>query len=167
MRLMRIPGVVLILASWIGFHSSRAEAAVAWSTNGASCVPVGSSTGVHVATGAVTAGAGITVTLYCGITKAALTGGFSRIEITSKGRHSGSAAVSSSQLVEMSKATGVESVRCGVVNSGSDSIKTDSQVCENSTNIDFNLNFYYLRIVLKSSIVNGQLQTFYGSSLTD
>ena len=61
MRAMRLVGVVLIFASWMGFHSSRAQAAVVWSTNGSSCVPVGSSTGVHVAAGAVTAGAGITV----------------------------------------------------------------------------------------------------------
>ena len=156
--------LLIVVATWMGFHSSKAEAATAWSVNGAGCVPVGTF-GVHVAVGAVTAGAGATVILYCEITRAALTGGFRNIEITYKGRV-GAKVFTTSELIEMSKATGAETVKCGIQSTGSDAIKTQSNLCSNS-NLDFNNNFYYVRIVLKSGNIVGQLQTMYGSSLTD
>lgn len=82
MQSMRLMGVVLIAATWMGIHSSTARADVTtWSTNAAACVPV-SSSGLYITAGAVTAGAGVTFTLYCGITKSALAGGFDSIEIT-------------------------------------------------------------------------------------
>ena len=165
MRSMRLVGLVLVAATWIGFHSATAEAATAWSANGAGCVPVGTA-GVHVAAGAVTAGAGVTVTLYCAITRAALVGGFKHIEITYKGRVAAN-VFTTSELIEMSKATGAETVRCGVKSQSSTTIKTMSNLCSNSTNLDFNSNFYYVRIVLKSGNIVGQLQTIYGTSLTD
>jgi hypothetical protein len=164
MRSMRVAGLLLVVVTWIGVYSSNAEAATAWSANGAGCVPVVTS-GVHVTAGAVTAGASVTVTLYCGITRAALVGGFRRIEITYKGRVA-ARVFTTSEFIQMSKATGVETVRCGVKSTGSDAIKTQSNLCENSTNLDFDNNFYYVRIVLKSGIIVGQLQTIYGSSLT-
>ena len=163
MRSIRLVGVILVVATWIGFHSSNAEAATAWSANGAGCVPVGTS-GVHVAAGAVTAGGGVTVTLYCKITRDALVGAFRRIEITYKGGVARN-VFTTSELIQMSKATGAETVRCGVRSTGSAIITTQSNLCSNS-NLDFNNNFYYVRIVLKSGIVVGQLQTIYGSSLT-
>ena len=71
MQSMRLMGA-LIAATWMGFHSSTARADVTtWSTNAAACVPV-SASGVFVTAGAVTAGAGVTVTLYCGLTKSSL-----------------------------------------------------------------------------------------------
>jgi hypothetical protein len=66
----------------------------------------------------------------------------------------------------MSKATGVETVRCGVKSKGSATITSQSMLCENSSNLDFNKSFFYVRIVLKSGIIAGQLQTIYGTSLT-
>jgi len=86
MRSMRLVGLIVVAAAWIGLEPSRAEAATAWSANGASCVPVVGATGVQVAAGAVTAGAGVTVTLYCAITRTDLVGAFRSIEITYKGR---------------------------------------------------------------------------------
>jgi hypothetical protein len=73
--------------------------------------------------------------------------------------------VVTSELIEMSKATGDETVKCGIQSRGSSVIATEKQFCENS-NVDFNQNFYYLRIVLKSGIITGQQETIYGSSLT-
>jgi hypothetical protein len=179
MRPTHSMGVVLVAAMWMGFHSPMALAATAWSTNAAACVPV-SAAGVSIAAGAVTAKAGTTVTLYCGVTQGALTGGFDSIEITYKGGVSvvsggGSttraAAVGpqfggsvTSELVEMSKTSGAETVRCGIQPPGSTGIVTKSNLCNNS-NLDFNNNFYYLRIVLRSGIIAGQQETVYGSSL--
>ncbi len=183
MHSMRLVNVVLVIAAWMGFQASAAQAAgaTAWSTNAAACVPV-SASGYSVTAGAVTAGGGVTVTLYCGITRAALTGGFANIELTYKGggrvvvgggtSTTGARAalpaggLLTSELIEMSKATGDENVRCGIKAKGSATIKTESNLCSNSSNIDFNKNFYYVRIVLRSGIIAGQLGTIYGSSLT-
>jgi hypothetical protein len=181
MQSMRLMGVVLIAAMWMGFHASAARADVTtWSTNAAACVPV-SASGLYVTAGAVTAGAGVTVTLYCGITKSALAGAFDSIEITYKGGVSGgvltggvnttavrvsilTGGVVTSELIEMPKATGAETVKCGIQPKGSSAIETDRNLCENS-NVDFDKNFYYLRMVLKSGIITGQQETIYGSSL--
>ena len=165
MRSMRLVGLIVVAAAWMGLEPSRAEAATAWSANGASCVPVVAATGVQVAAGAVTAGAGMTVTLYCAITRTDLVGAFRSIEITYKGRVAANVATTS-ELIEMSKATGVETVRCGVRSKGSVGITSQHNLCENSSNLDFNNDFYYVRIVLKSGIIAGQLQTIYGTSLT-
>jgi hypothetical protein len=182
MHSMRLVSVVLVAAAAMGLQASaaRADGATAWSTNAAACVPV-SASGYSVTAGAVTAGAGVTVTLYCGITRAALTGGFANIQITHKGGAgvvtggvgtTGARAVIparglvTAELIEMSKATGDENVRCGVQPKGSTTIKTESNLCSNSSQIDFNNNFYYVRIVLRSGIVAGQLETVYGSALT-
>ena len=70
-----------------------------------------------------------------------------------------------SELIEMSKATGAETVKCGIQSKGSSVITTEKQLCNNSA-VDFNQNFYYLRIVLKSGFSTGQEETIYGSSLT-
>ena len=200
MQLMRLIGVVLVVATWMGFHPSTARAAdtTAWSTNAAACVPVSGSS-LFVTAGAVTAGAGVTATLYCGITRSALSAGFNQIEITYKGGgfvlpplplSQSSTAQSStaqsysktvdvdtlaavilrggvvtSELIEMSKATGAETVKCGIQSKGSSVITTEKQLCNNSA-VDFNQNFYYLRIVLKSGFSTGQEETIYGSSLT-
>jgi hypothetical protein len=197
MQSMRWMGVVLVAATWMAFDSSTARAdTTAWSTNAAACVPV-SAFGVHVTAGAVTAGAGVTVTLYCGITKSALSGGFNRIEITYKGgsfvlppigRLQSSTAQTSpaqgstpdvttmaaviltggivtAELIEMSKATGAETVKCGIQSTGSSVIATESQVC-NSSSVNFDQNFYYVRIVLKSGIATLQQETIYGTALT-
>jgi hypothetical protein len=178
MRSTRLVGAVLVGATWMGFHSPMALAATAWSTNAAACVPV-SAAGVSIAAGAVTAKAGTTVTLYCAITQGALTGGFDSIEITYKGGVSvvsgggGSTRAAAgpqfgglvtSELIEMSKASGAETVRCGIQPPGSTGIATKSNFCSNS-NLDFNNSFYYLRIVLRSGIIAGQQETVYGSSL--
>jgi hypothetical protein len=180
MQSMRLMGV-LIAATWMGFHSSTARADVTtWSTNAAACVPV-SASGVFVTAGAVTAGAGDTVTLYCGITKSSLPGAFDTIEITYKGGGLGgvitggvdttaarlsilTGGVVTSELIEMPKATGAETVKCGIQSKGSPAIATERNLCENS-NVDFDKNFYYVRIVLKSGIIAGQQETVYGSSL--
>jgi hypothetical protein len=69
-----------------------------------------------------------------------------------------------SELIEMSKATGDETPKCGIKRQGSSTILSDYDACNNSA-LDFEKNFYYLRIVLKSGILAGQLQTVYGSSL--
>ena len=47
---------------------------------------------------------------------------------------------------------------------GPDTIATARQICENS-NVDFNKNFYYLRIIVKSGIIAFQQMTVYGSLL--
>jgi hypothetical protein len=180
MRSTRLIGVVLAAATGLGFHPSIAQAD-AWSTNAAACVPV-SQSGLFVTAGAVTAQPGSTVTLYCGIPPAALAGAFNTIEITYEG---GAGVVAgggtnapqvpvlpnfagrvSAELIEMSKATGDEApAKCGIVPKGSASIATARQICENS-NVDFNNNFYYLRIIVKSGIIAFQQMTVYGSSLT-
>jgi hypothetical protein len=189
MRSMRLMGAAFLAATWMGFQSSTAQAdATAWSTNAASCVPSGTS-GLFVTAGAVTAGAGATVTLYCGITRSALSVGFNQIEITYKGSgilppvsnataqtptsdlNTMAAAilargVVTSELIEMSKATGQETVKCGIQSKGSSAaIVTEKQICENSE-VDFNNHFYYLRIVVKSGLTTLQQETIYGSSLT-
>jgi len=174
-HLMRV-----LIAAWMGFYSSTARADVTtWSTNAAACVPVGSS-GLYVTAGAVSAGAGVTVTLYCGITKSALAGAFDSIEITYKGGDGGviiggvnttavrvsilTGGLVTSELIEMPKATGAETVKCGIQPKGSSTIVTERNLCENS-NVDFDKNLYYLRMVLKSGIITGQQETIYGSSL--
>jgi hypothetical protein len=180
MQSMRLMGV-LIAATCMGFHSSTARADVTtWSTNAAACVPV-SASGVFVTAGAVTAGGGVTVTLYCGITKSSLPGSFDTIELTYKGGGFGGVitggvdttaarasiligGVVTSELIEMPKATGAETVKCGIQSKGSPAVATERNLCENS-NVDFEKNFYYLRIVLKSGIITGQQETVYGSSL--
>ena len=197
MQSIRSMGVVLVAATWMGFHPSTARAdTTVWSTNAAACVPV-SAFGLHVTAGAVTAGAGVTVTLYCGITKSALSGGFNRIEITYKGggfvlppigrAQSSTGQTSTAQdstadvntmaavvltggvvtaeVIEMSKATGSEAVKCGIQSKGSSVIATEAQVCNNS-NVNFDQNFYYVRVVLKSGIATLQQETIYGISLT-
>lgn len=178
MRSTRLMGVVVIAAT-CSFSSSIALAdATSWSTNAAACVPINAS-GLIVTGGAVTEGAGTTATLYCGITRSALAGAFDSIEITYKGGESviiGGANAApavvlpqlkglvASELIEISKATGEETVKCGIQPPGSSAITTKSMLCNNS-NVDFNNNFYYLRIVLQSGILAGQLETVYGSSL--
>ncbi|WP_291691944.1 hypothetical protein [Bradyrhizobium sp.] len=187
MQSMRLAKAALIVAGCIGFQPAAALAdATAWSTNAASCVPV-SETGLTITAGAVTAGAGTTVTLYCGITRAALTGGFDSIEITYKGGigivvgNAGAADAAggaeertgaiipigsslTSEFIEMSKATGNETVKCGIQAKNSSTVTTERNLCENSV-VDFNTNLYYLRIVLRSGIVAGQQRTVFGSSL--
>jgi hypothetical protein len=179
---MRLAGAALIVAGWIGFQPAAALAdATAWSTNAASCVPV-SETGRTVSAGAVTASAGNTITLHCGITREALTGGFDSIEITYEGgvgvivvgaakaaedRTGAIGPVGSlltSELIEMPKATGQETVKCGIQAKSSLGVATEVNLCENSV-VDFNKNFYYVRIVLRSGIIAGQQRTVYGSSL--
>jgi hypothetical protein len=128
MKTMRLVGLVLVVTTCMGVHPSKAEAATAWSTNGADCVPVGTF-GVHVAAGAVTAGGGATVTLYCAITRDALVGAFRNIEITYRGV-AGTTVFTSSQLIQKSKATGAETVKCGVQSRGSTSIKTQRNLCK-------------------------------------
>jgi predicted hotdog family 3-hydroxylacyl-ACP dehydratase len=157
--------LVLVAAACLGLFSAKIDAATAWSANVAGCVPVGTA-GIHITAGAVTAGAGTTVTLHCAITRAALVAGFKQIEITYKGKVAAN-VFTTAELIEMLKATGAEKVRCGVKGDSSVTIKSKSNICENSTNIDFNNNFYYVRIVLKSGNIVGQLQTIYGTSLTD
>jgi hypothetical protein len=190
MQSMRLLGAVLVAATWMGFHPSTARGGdvTVWSTNAAACVPL-SASGVFVTAGAVTAGAGVTVTLYCGITRSALSAGFNRIEITYKGgvfvsppvqglsaeSSSGDVtpmaavilggAAATSELIRVSKETGAETVNCAVQAKGSSAITTDYSLCRNSE-VDFNQNFYYLRIVLRSGITTGQQETVYGSSLT-
>src|ERR1700746_1323221 len=71
----------------------------------------------------------------------------------------------SAELIEMPKLTGAEApTKCGIQPKGSATIATARQICENS-NVDFNKNFYYLRIVVKSGIIAFQQMTVYGSSL--
>jgi len=178
-------GVVLVAATWMSFHSSTARADVTvWSTSATACVPV-STSGLSVTPVAVTAAAGVTVTLNCAITTKP--GDFNSIEITYMGggfvlpplaRAQSSTGQSStedvnaiaavilrggvvtSELVETSKATGAETIsKCGIQSKGS------STTCQGSSIIDFNKNFYSLRIVLKSGITTGSQMTVYGSSL--
>jgi hypothetical protein len=179
---MRFARAALIVAGCIGFQPASALAdATAWSTNAASCVPVNES-GRNITAGSVTAGAGTTVTLYCGITRAALTGGFDSIEITYEGgvgvvvigaanateERTGAigpaGSLLTSELIEMPKATGQETVKCGIQAKSSLGVTTEVNLCENSV-VDFNKNFYYLRIVLRSGIIAGQDRTVFGSSL--
>lgn len=179
MHSKRLAGVALIAATWIGYSSTAQADVTVWSTNAAACVPV-SAAGLVVTAGAVTAGSGNTVTLYCGVTKHP--GGFAYIEITYKGGGplviTGEAlstqqaqlvnplfsGVATSQLIEMSRQTGVETVKCGVQSKGSVQIATERNICNNS-NLDFEKNFYYLRINLRSGLLAGQDFTVYGSSL--
>jgi hypothetical protein len=180
MQSIRFAGAVLVVAAWMGLDPSAARAATAWSTNAAACVPL-STSGLSVSAGAVTAGSGITVTLYCGITRGALPGAFGRIELTYKGGAGVIAQPSNkalkvkkaaiqtkgritSELVEMSKATGAETVKCAIQAKGSAAIKTEENLCNNSE-LDFNNNFYYVRISLTSGVLAGHLMTVYGSSL--
>jgi hypothetical protein len=181
MQSMRSMGIVLAAAMGMGICSSTAQAEhlTVWSTNAAACVPV-STFGLTVTDGAVTAGAGVTVTLYCGITRAALTGGFDSIEITYKG---GAAIIVvggakskpvipepgsvTSALIEMSKATGNENseAKCAIQPNGSSVVTSESGLCNNSI-LDFNNNFYYVRIVLKSGLIAAaQTMTVFGVSL--
>ena len=163
MKSIRIVAAVLVVATWMGFHVANAAALTTWSTNGAGCVPVGKF-GVHVAGGAVTAGAGATVTLYCNIAPPALA--VHDIEITYKGGAAQAQHVfTTSELIELSKTTGKETLKCGVQSKGSAIIKSESNTCNNGE-MDFNHNFYYVRIVLTSGIAIGKLQTIYGTSLT-
>ena len=62
------------------------------------------------------------------------------------------------------KATGAETVKCGIQSKGSPAIATERNLFRDS-NVDFDKNFYYLRIVLKSGIITGPQETVYGSSL--
>jgi hypothetical protein len=196
MQSMRLAGAALIVAGCVGFQPATALAdATAWSTDAAACVPV-STSGLTITAGAVTAGAGATVTLYCGITRAALTGGFDSIEITYKGSpgivlgnaNAGNATVGeastatagsaeertaaiipagsslTSELIEMSKATGNETVKCGIQAKNAPTVTSELNLCENSV-VDFNRNFYYVRIVLRSGIIALQQRTVFGSSL--
>jgi hypothetical protein len=176
----RLIGVVLVTSMGLGCHPSIAEAGVTWSTNAAACVPV-SESGLSVTAGAVTALGGSTVTLYCGITPAALARASDSIEITYKG---GAGVVSgganappvtaplpqstgsvSADLIEMPKLTGAEApIKCGIKPQGSATIATARQFCEESE-VDFSKNFYYLRIIVKSGTIAFQQMTVYGSSL--
>jgi hypothetical protein len=181
MQSIRFVGAVLVVAAWMGLDPSAARAATAWSANAAACVPL-STSGLSVSAGAVTATSGITVTLYCGITRAALPSAFGRIEVTYKGGAGVIAQPSNkalktkkgvlqpirgsitSQLIEMSKATGAETVKCAIQAKGSTAITTEENLC-NSSELDFNNNFYYVRISLTSGLLAGHLMTVYGSSL--
>lgn len=191
MQSTRLMGAILIAATWMGFHPSTARADVTvWSTSATACVPVNTS-GLSVTPVAVTAAAGVTVTLNCAITTKP--GDFNSIEITYMGggfvlpplaRAQTSTSQSStddlntmaavilrgglvtSELVETSKATGVETVsKCGIQSKGSSTIATEVALCQGSSTIDFNKNFYSLRIILKSGLIAGSLMTVYGSSL--
>ena len=68
MHSKRLAGVALIAATWMGYSSMAQADVTVWSTNAAACVPV-SASGLVVTAGAVTAGSGNTLTLYCGVTK--------------------------------------------------------------------------------------------------
>jgi len=171
MHLMRYVGAALAaVAVGAVFDSCNAQPApppailTAWSTNGASCV-ADRAPGVSVAAGAVTAGAGITATLHCSINHAPA-GAFNSIEITYKGAANQFQHVATSaELLGMSKATGAETQKCGFQGRGSSTIITQGGLCSDS-NLDFNNNLYYVRLVLKSGNAVGQLQTVYGTSLT-
>jgi hypothetical protein len=161
------------------------------STSATACVPV-STAGLSVTPVAVTAAAGVTVTLNCAITTKPGSA-FNSIEITYMGggfvlpplpRAQSSTSQSStddlntmaavilrggfvlSELVETSKATGVETAnKCGIQPKGSPTIATEIALCQGSSTIDFNKNFYSLRITLKSGLTAGSLMTVYGTSL--
>jgi hypothetical protein len=164
MRIVQMLGVIVFAMTGMALHIPRAEAAAAWAVNGGSRVPVGT-VGVNVAAGAVTAGAGATVTLYCAVNSQVP--GFQAIEMTYKGP-SGSKMFTTAALIGMSKATGVETdpPLCTIRVKSSNTIATEYGLC-NSSALDFVHNYYYIRIVLKSGIVAGQLQTVYGISLID
>jgi hypothetical protein len=168
MRPLSLAGAILVVTAWTGLHTAQAQPAsrppTAWSASGAGCVPTKQS-GLQVNAGAVTAGAGVTATLYCNITTR-LTEGFNHIDLTYKGGANAAQRVfTTAELIQMSKETGLETVNCGVQSRGAAAIKTDFQQCRNSE-LNFNENFYYVRIVLRSGNVLGQLQTIYGTSLT-
>ena len=65
----------------------------------------------------------------------------------------------------MSKATGTEAAqpKCGITPKASATIVTERMECRNSQ-MDFDHNFYYLRIIVKSGIFAFQQMTVYGSS---
>jgi hypothetical protein len=163
----------------MGFHPSTVRADMPfWSTNAAACVPV-SAFGLNVTAGAVAAGAGAIVTLSCPFNPA---GVFDTIEITYKGGGfvmppQGStgdvntmAAVIlngglvTSDLIEISKATGAETVKCSVQSKGSSTIVTERNLCQDSK-MDRLQNIYYVRIVVKSGFNAAQQATIYGTSL--
>ena len=185
MQTVRWMGALLAAAACVNLYPSAAKAATAWSTAASGCVPVNPSS-ISVAAGAVTAKSGATATLYCTITADSLTHAFNAIEITYKG---GAMVVASaaraapqsgalliSELVGMSKATGAESsngngVYCGIQPLGAANPKPSATIvtlhngCSNSASINWNDNFYYVRIVLRSGISVGQQVTVYGTSL--
>jgi hypothetical protein len=104
--------------------------------------------------GAVTAQAGSTVTLYCGITQGALTGGFDTIEITYEGGKPPiitnapqltvppkPTGLVSAELIELSKATGAEApFKCGIEPTASATIATARMLCTDS-HLDLTLIF--------------------------
>jgi hypothetical protein len=168
MRSLSLAGAILVVTTSTGLSTAQAQPApgppTAWSASGVGCVPTKQS-GLQVNAGAVTAGAGVTATLYCNLTTPP-TGAFNNIDITYKGAaNSVQRVFITAELIEMSKETGLETVNCGVQSAGAAAIKTDFKQCRNSE-LRFNENFYYVRIVLKSGNVIGQLQTLYGTSLT-
>jgi hypothetical protein len=184
MQSLRLTGLFFVAAMLTGFQSSTARAdATAWMTSAAACVPV-NSPGLIVMGGAVSVGGGSTVTLYCNVP--VLAGAFDAIEITYRAggviqptplARSQSAAgdVNSiervilvggvfSELIEISKTTGAETTKCGVYPQGSATVASQKNLCS-SPNVDFNKNFYYVRIVLKSGIIAGSQEAVYGTSL--
>ena len=134
-------GVALDHGNVDALSSSTAQAEVTvWSTNAAACVPV-SASGVIV-TAAITAGAGNTVTLLlrhyavCSCRglcqeyrnnlqkrwrfRGVITGGLNTRAARAKLN-----GVATLELIEMSKQTGAETVKCGVQSKGSLQIATE------------------------------------------
>ena len=142
--------------------SHSAFANPVWTENGASCVPVGT-TGVNVSAGAVTAGSGTTVILYCPVVRSDVNGSsVTTLGIIYKGNVAANVNTTA-EFVEMSRTTGVETIKGTVVSTGSSTIV--AQLANVSAGINFNNNFYYVRVTLKSGTIVGQLQTIYGVSL--
>jgi hypothetical protein len=67
--------------------------------------------------------------------------------------------------VAVTAAAGVTVTLNCAITKGSSTITTEVNLCQGSSIIDFNKNFYSLRIVLKSGITTGSQMTVYGSSL--
>jgi hypothetical protein len=180
MRSLRLTGVFLVAATVMGFNPSTVRADMAfWSTSAAACVPA-SAFGLNVTAGAVAAAGGAIVTLSCPLINPA--GVFDTIEITYKGGgfvmppqgstgdvNTMAAAILNgglvtADLIEVSKATGAETVKCEVQSKGSSTIVTERNLCQDNK-MDPLQNVYYVRIVVKSGFNAAQQATIYGASL--
>lgn len=153
--------VLLVMA----ITSRDANAATIWSTGGATCTPV-SYTGYNVSAGAVTAGAGTTVTLYCAVGKSETTAGaYNKIEIIHKGTTSGTTVNIQADLIRLDRSTGTETVLATVTGGSSATVISSSAYYLTTNAFDWNTYFYYVKVRLTSGVVAGQLQTLYGVSL--
>jgi hypothetical protein len=72
--------------------------------------------------------------------------------------------VVTSDLIEISKATGAETVKCSVQSKGSSTIVTERNLCQDSK-MELLQNIYYVRIAVKSGFNAAQQATIYGTSL--